>query len=101
MDSNDIPESEWKQEMLDALAEGQKIKAIKIYRANTGSDLKKAKEQVEKILAELAEQYPEEFSQKAGCAAVILSVSLLPSLLSPWPWHPSFLKSTQLLLRVA
>ena len=78
MDSNDIPESEWKQEMLDALAEGQKIKAIKIYRANTGSDLKKAKEQVEKILAELAEQYPEEFSQKAGCAAVILAVSLLP-----------------------
>ena len=43
--------------MLDALAAGQKIKAIKIYRAYTGSDLKKAKEQVEKILAELAEQY--------------------------------------------
>lgn len=64
--------------MLDALAAGQKIEAIKIYRANTDSDLKKAKEQVEKILAELAEQYPEEFSQKAGCAAVILAVSLLP-----------------------
>ena len=26
----------------------------------------------------MAEQYPEEFSQKAGCAAVILAVSLLP-----------------------
>lgn len=81
MEDNRIPAHERKQEFLDALAQGQKIQAIKIYREMTGSGLKEAKDAVEKLAAELAEKYPGQFPKpsQSGCGTTALVLVLVVS----------------------
>ena len=58
-----------------ALFQGQKIEAIKLYREATNQGLKESKEAVEKLEVELRQRLPERFSAKAsgkGCAGVLL-----------------------------
>lgn len=58
-----------------ALFQGQKIEAIKLYREATNQGLKESKDAVEKMEAELRQRSPERFSAKAsgkGCAGVLL-----------------------------
>jgi ribosomal protein L7/L12 len=54
MEDSRIPAHERKQEFLDALSQGQKIQAIKIYREMTGLGLKESKDAVEQLMAEMA-----------------------------------------------
>ncbi|MBI2191263.1 MAG: ribosomal protein L7/L12 [Planctomycetes bacterium] len=73
----DQPEAEdaRRQKILEALAAGRKIEAIKLYREMTGLGLKESKDAVDKLEAELAEKNPNEFRKpKAGCATVLLLV---------------------------
>jgi len=58
-----------------ALFQGQKIEAIKLYREATNQGLKESKDAVEKMEAELRQRSPERFSAKTsgkGCAGVLL-----------------------------
>jgi hypothetical protein len=57
----------------DALFQGEKITAIKIYREATGSQLVDAKAAVEAIERELRQTTPESFRQKEGrgCLGVV------------------------------
>ena len=57
-----------------ALFQGQKIEAIKLYREATNLGLKESKDAVEKMEAELRQRSPERFTAKAskGCAGVLL-----------------------------
>jgi hypothetical protein len=52
----------------EAIFSGQKITAIKLYREATGAGLADAKNDVEKIEAELRGTAPEEFKLKAAAA---------------------------------
>ncbi|MDP6118238.1 MAG: ribosomal protein L7/L12 [Planctomycetota bacterium] len=74
--SDENPEPDpMQQDLLDAIAGGRKIEAIKIYRKMTGCDLKDAKEKVEEMSAELSEQHPDVFpQQKTGCASMLAIV---------------------------
>ena len=59
------------QEIENALASGNKIEAIKIYRDVTGRGLKESKEFIETLIPELQEREPEKYaklSQGSGCA---------------------------------
>lgn len=77
------------KQMADALAAGQKIEAIKIYRAATGEGLKEAKDFVEDLVPKLVEQDPETYGKLAsakgtGCTSMLVaafSMGLLLTLL--------------------
>ena len=60
----------------EALANGEKIMAIKIYRDATGKGLRDAKEFIEQLTPRLLEQDPERFAKMAkstsGCGAAAL-----------------------------
>ena len=59
----------------ELLFQGQKINAIKQYRASTGTGLKDAKDAIELIEKELRLKSPERFSARAsrgGCAVVLV-----------------------------
>lgn len=72
MSDENLEPDPMQQELLDAIAGGRKIQAIKIYRNMTGCDLKEAKEKVEAMAAGLAEQHPDVFLKpKAGCASML------------------------------
>jgi ribosomal protein L7/L12 len=63
-----------------ALFAGQKIEAIKIYREQTNSGLKEAKDAIEKLEAELRASSPEKFTAapaKVGCVGVVLVLVLV------------------------
>ncbi len=67
----------------EAIIQGRKIEAIKLYRETTNSDLKDAKEAIESITEELLKSNPELKIQKAsGCASVIILTFVLGSALS-------------------
>ena len=54
-----VPDSESGQQIMNALKEGNKIKAVKAWRTLHGVNLKEAKEAVEKLHAELCIKYPD------------------------------------------
>ena len=59
----------------EALFQGQKIQAIKLYRKGTGSGLADAKAAVEKLEAELRAASPEKFTTAVpgkGCSGVVV-----------------------------
>lgn len=69
------PTEEQIQEIGAALAAGQKIEAIKIYREATGEGLKEAKEFIDALVPKLIEQDPEKYaglSKGSGCASVLV-----------------------------
>ena len=69
-------------EMTSALAAGQKIMAIKIYRDSTGASLRDAKDFVDELIPRLIEEDPERFeklvsSRGGGCGTAILSLVVM------------------------
>ena len=61
----------------EALFQGQKIQAIKLYRKGTGSGLADAKAAVEKLEAELRAASPEKFTTPPpgkGCSGVVVVI---------------------------
>ena len=74
---SDQPTDEESQKIVNALASGRKIEAIKIYRESTGKSLKEAKGFVDALIPKLIEQDPEKYKilvklQGAGCASVLV-----------------------------
>jgi ribosomal protein L7/L12 len=64
---------ESEKELVNLLADGKKIEAIKIYRQRTGVGLKEAKDAVEALGAKYGIA-----SKGVGCAGTVLILSLLP-----------------------
>lgn len=71
---------EQRREILELLADGKKIGAIKVYRDATGAGLREAKGFVE----DLIDQLPEDArgglsgaSQKSGCSAALVLIAAL------------------------
>ncbi len=62
----------------EALFQGRKIEAIKLYRQQTGMGLKESKDAVERLEAELRASSPERFqaTPKKGCGVSALMVLL-------------------------
>lgn len=62
----------------DALASGQKIQAIKLYREYSGKGLAEAKDAVEAMESDLRKENPERFAQQQaqgkGCAAMLVAL---------------------------
>ena len=75
LESDDSPRtaSEGRQAILDAITQGRKVGAIKLYRESTGCDLKEAKDFIEALTEQLREENPEAFAApKSGCAGAVL-----------------------------
>lgn len=72
--------SEVIEEISQALCQGKKIEAIKIYRETTGQGLKESKEFIDALIPQLIEKDPEKYAQigKAsdGCAGMILLAAI-------------------------
>lgn len=64
-------------QILDALRQGRKIQAIKLYKENSGASLKDAKEFIERLADELRAIDPNAAPSTSGCGAVILLIVLL------------------------
>lgn len=65
------------EEITNALAAGNKIEAIKVYRSATGKGLKESKDFIDALLPQLMAQDPERFAraregQATGCGAKVL-----------------------------
>ena len=72
---------EQNERIREALAEGRKIEAIKVYREATGCGLREAKEFIEALIPRLKEQEPEKYaklSEGVGCAsaAILFGIGL-------------------------
>lgn len=57
-------------EILDAIQQGNKLEAVKLYKENTGISLMESKQFVERLMSELGI----EESRGAGCAGVLLAI---------------------------
>jgi ribosomal protein L7/L12 len=57
--------------ILNAIQDGNKVKAVKIYKDATGNSLKPSKEFIEKLMHELALADPESVG-KSGCVLLLL-----------------------------
>lgn len=66
------------EKIKEALYAGRKIEAIKVYREARGVGLKEAKEDVEKLEAELRQRSPERFKAAAGqgCLGMVVALGL-------------------------
>lgn len=68
---------EWIEAVTEALARGQKIEAIKIYREATGKGLKEAKDFIDELIPQLVEKDAQRFAklaQSSGCGAAVLAI---------------------------
>ncbi len=64
---------EKRQEIIDALLQGQKIQAIKAYREATGLGLKEAKDFIDTLIAQVQQDNPDAFKKTgSGCGSVVL-----------------------------
>jgi ribosomal protein L7/L12 len=72
-------EQELNERLRTALFAGRKIEAIKLYRENTKSGLKEAKDHIDALEAQLRQQKPEQFSapKGAGCLGLFLGLLVL------------------------
>ena len=71
----------------NALFQGRKLEAIKLYREFTGSSLVEAKTAVEELEAELRKQSPEKFvpgSDARGCRQTAVLICLVAVGLIVW-----------------
>ena len=66
---------EGRREILDAIKQGRKIEAIKLYRDATGAGLKDAKDFIEELTAALPED--DRPASSGGCAGMLLVLALL------------------------
>ena len=64
------------EQVADALANGNKIQSIKLYRAFTGKGLAEAKEFIDELIPRLKEQDPDKYvgnlDKPAGCGTTVL-----------------------------
>ena len=70
-----------------ALFQGRKIQAIKLYRKCAGTGLKEAKEAVDKLEAELRAASPEKFTAPTGgkgCLGVMVALGTVVLLIVLW-----------------
>jgi len=68
-------------QIVDALADGRKIAAVKIYRQATGKGLKESKDFVEALIPKLKEQNPEKYaglSESSSGQVSVLCAATLP-----------------------
>lgn len=67
--------------VVEALAQGRKIEAIKIYREASGKGLRQAKEFIEDLIPKLVEKDPLKYEQIAksggGCAAAFAFAAVI------------------------
>jgi hypothetical protein len=79
--SDSEPDQQMIEEITQALASGQKIQAIKLYREATGKGLKEAKEFIDQLIPALVEKDPERFSKlnsgASGCGSAVLLLAVL------------------------
>lgn len=71
------PADETAEDIKEALYEGRKIEAIKIFREQTGADLADSKKFIEELADELYANEPEKFKaapNQGGCSPVICMV---------------------------
>lgn len=70
----------------EALFNGRKIEAIKLYREESGASLADAKQAVEQLEQALRAASPEKFSRptNAGCTTVILLCLTIPAAIFYW-----------------
>ena len=84
----DTPTPEDKLEPIkQALFQGRKIEAIKLYRKCAGAGLKEAKEAVDKLEAELRAASPEKFTAPTGgkgCLGVMVALGAVVLLIALW-----------------
>ena len=75
-----------------AIADGSKIEAIKIYREASGRGLKESKEFIEDLIPTLKEHDPEKYSKVShsavspskGCASVVVMCLILVVVATIW-----------------
>lgn len=75
----DTPNDEQIAEVTKALADGDKIEAIKIYREATGKGLKESKDFIDALIPKLLEEDPETYSKLklgGGCVSLVVFVLL-------------------------
>ncbi|MCP4787907.1 MAG: hypothetical protein GY903_34305 [Fuerstiella sp.] len=65
----DDSETSIEQQVAEALAAGQKIQAIKIYRDATGKGLKDAKEFIDALIPRLIDEDPERYAALSNAGA--------------------------------
>lgn len=73
--------------LTNALLEGRKIEAIKLYRELTGEGLKESKEAIEQIESSLRAKYPEKFANQrrtGGCGGTTLVLTAVAALTIYW-----------------
>jgi len=76
----DTPNDEQIADIAEALADGNKIEAIKIYREATGKGLKESKDFIDALIPKLLAEDPEKYSKLklgGGCASVVVFALLL------------------------
>ena len=70
------PTPEQTEQIVNSLATGRRIQAIKLYREATGKGLKDAKDFIDSLVPKLIEQDPEKYAalsrQGSGCASVLV-----------------------------
>ena len=69
-------------QIADAIAAGNKIAAIKLYRQVSGSDLKSSKEFIEKLSTELHAKDPVRYpiASGKGCLVTLIAIVALASI---------------------
>lgn len=83
---DNIPEKQL-NELSEKLAAGNKIGAIKQYRALTGLSLSEAKREIETLEGELHKKFPEKFAapkKPTGCLGAAAAFSIVGMVLIYW-----------------
>ena len=81
-----IPETKM-EELTQALLQGRKIEAIKLYREFTGMGLKESKDDIDKLEVSLRQQFPDKFAtqpQGKGCFGAAAAFCVATAALSYW-----------------
>jgi hypothetical protein len=76
-----------KEQLTQAIFQGRKIEAIKVYRDVTGQGLAESKAAVEQLEAHLRQTKPDLFqvaSGKSGCASAVMAAVVLGAAAGAW-----------------
>tara|TARA_E500000305_G_C3934998_1_gene194630 strand:+ start:174 stop:488 length:315 start_codon:yes stop_codon:yes gene_type:complete len=80
MNSSEMDQQD-RNQIIQAIQNGRKIEAIKIYRECTGNNLLEAKNFIEGLTEELREQNPESIPENnSGCGTAALICFICPAL---------------------
>ncbi len=73
-----------KQAICDAVLQGRKIEAVRLYRDLTGADLKEAKEFIDELARQLGERGEEPRSAGRGCLTTAALCALAACAAAMW-----------------